>query len=107
MAQAADRILAKAPRWEPEAGRVDYTFWAFGSLAMYQMGDRYWSRWSRFLTSALLGAQRKQPGFNGSWDSCGPWGESGGRVYSTALASIALQTVYRYERLAGRSKKNR
>ena len=99
MAEAADRVLAKAPDWDPKAGKVDYTFWAFGSLAMYQMGERYWSRWSRHLTSALLGAQRKESGFNGSWDPCGPWGHSGGRVYSTALATFALQTAYRSRRL--------
>ena len=33
----------------------------------------------------------------GSWDPIGPWGPDGGRVYSTAVMTLALQIAHRYD----------
>ena len=33
---------------------------------------------------------------SGSWEPVGVWGADGGRVYSTALGVLMLQTPYRY-----------
>ncbi|MCK6461949.1 MAG: hypothetical protein L6Q95_18870, partial [Planctomycetes bacterium] len=53
-----------------------------------------WTRWRAALEAALLRSQHA-PGAGartGSWDPIDPWGEDGGRVYSTALMALALAT---------------
>ena len=32
---------------------------------------------------------------HGSWDPLGAWGTAGGRVYSTAISALALETEWR------------
>jgi hypothetical protein len=47
----------------------------------------------------VVGAQRRDGNFAGSWDPVGVWGEDGGRVYSTAMLALTVQAYYRYARL--------
>ena len=61
---------------------------------MWKMGGRNWSRWNKALKAAILKTQCRTSDEQGSWDPVGPWGYSGGRVYSTALMALCLQ-VYR------------
>jgi len=71
---------------------------------MYQMGGRYWDQWNKAMKDAVLKSQRQQPGsttYHGSWDPVGPWGWSGGRVYSTALGVLCLEVYFRYGRVLG------
>ena len=53
--------------------------------------------WRRHLAPQLVARQvhKGDPEHRGSWDPIGPWAETGGRVYTTALAVIALQAPYR------------
>jgi hypothetical protein len=37
----------------------------------------------------------------GSWDPIDPWGEDGGRVYSTAMLTMCCEVYYRYDRVFG------
>ena len=76
-------------------------YWYYGTYAMYQMGGRHWRDWSRALEPVLLESQRRDGDFAGSWDPVGPWGFSGGRVYSTALMALCLQVQHRYSRVLG------
>ncbi len=99
MQQAAETMLQKPPKWDEKAGTIDQYYWYFGSMAMYQMGGKYWKTWRRHLTNAVLKTQREDGSFAGSWDPVGVWGESGGRVYSTALMTMTMQVYYRYRRL--------
>jgi len=102
MKAAADVLKKKPPVWDEKAGTIDGYYWFFGSYAMYQMGGQYWADWSRKLREAVLKTQRAGGSFAGSWDPVGVWGESGGRVYSTALMTLALEASYRYARIKGR-----
>ena len=63
------------------------------------MLGRHWNAWSNALGKALLMHQRRDGNFAGSWDPVGVWGEYGGRVFTTALHTLSLQTYYRYTRL--------
>ncbi len=96
----ADLILTKLPAWDPKDGKFDFYFWYHASNALRQVGGRHWSKWSKALSKALVPAQRQDGNFLGSWDPTSPWGEDGGRVYSTALALLSLQAEYRYEDLS-------
>jgi len=100
--KGADVCLAVLPRHDENAGTVDFTYWHFGTLAMFQVGGDAWAAWQEPMKSALAGSQRKEEGHaRGSWDPKDPWAGEGGRVYSTALAVLCLETYYRYARVVG------
>ena len=100
MEKHAELMAKRPPAWEPKQG-CDMYYWYYGSYAMYQMGGRYWSQWSKAMKDAILPNQRQDGDFKGSWDPVGPWGWSGGRVYSTATMVLCLEVYYRYARILG------
>jgi hypothetical protein len=88
--------------------KIDYYYWYYASLAIYQMGGVYWKKWEKPMINALTGLQRtedKDSCVYGSWDPIGAWGLPGGRVYATAINALTLEVYYRYEFLGTSSKK--
>ncbi len=79
----------------------------YGTLAMFNQGGDGWDEWNDHLRAALLTAQDRSvdardrrrhsygsfPAFGRRW---GRWGRVGGRVYSTALGVLMLESYYRY-----------
>ena len=63
---------------------------------MYQLQGDYWKRWSEALQKTLLARQRASGALAGSWDPITRWDGYGGRVYSTALATLCLEAYYRF-----------
>jgi hypothetical protein len=63
------------------------------------MGGRYWRDWSKRAFPMYLQHQRTSPPeLTGSWDpDQGPSG--GGRLFSTCMATMALETPYRFSPL--------
>ncbi|MEO0481623.1 MAG: prenyltransferase/squalene oxidase repeat-containing protein [Planctomycetota bacterium] len=96
---SANLVAEHPPVWDQQNGTVDFIGWYFGTYAMFQLGGERWTNWNRAVSTALLQGQRDEPGFAGSWDPAGPWGPDGGRVMSTALATLTLQANYRFTRL--------
>mgnify|MGYP003693945521 CR=1 FL=1 len=95
---------ASLPRWSrPTAGRVDFYYWYYGTLAMFQVGGARWQRWNEAIKTAIVDHQRTDPGecAFGSWDPIDPWRLSGGRVYATALNCLCMEVYYRYPRVFG------
>jgi len=99
----------------PSAGRMQrdqssahsYYYWYYGTVAMFQIGGDGWDRWNANLRDAILPLQdRSALSRNtrrhryGSWApfgvGWGKWGRRGGRVYSTALCVLTLETYYRH-----------
>ena len=68
---------------------------------MYQMGGNYWKAWNVAMKEAVIENQQREGDEKGSWDPVGPWGYSGGRVYSTALMTLCIEVYYRYARVLG------
>ena len=99
MLASANRLVAKPPLWDQRAGTIDHYYWYYGTHAMYQMGGEYWKKWSQKMLPAVVDHQVRKGNGRGSWSPVGVWGESGGRVYSTALMLLTLETYYRYARL--------
>jgi hypothetical protein len=98
----ADLMLMHLPRADGEQPG-DLYYWMHGTEAMAQVGGRHWKAWRASLWRALLATQREEARetcVQGSWDPDGPWGWSGGRVYSTAMAVLALEGEFRTERVA-------
>jgi len=98
--KAADLVVAKLPAWTPEAGNIDLYAWYWGSLSMHRAGGAWWQRWNKAVNEALVIGQSKQGATRGSWDPIGVWGEAGGRVYATAIATLTLLTDDRLARAA-------
>ncbi len=103
-------ILAKPPVWNEKDGSTDLYYWYFGTLAMYQWGGEDCMAWADAAAQAVLANQRlenEHDNFYGSWDPVGPWGEEGGRIYSTALCTMILEVHFRHAELISNEQLNR
>ena len=90
--EAASYVLEELPN----ARDANVYYWYYGTLAMYQRQGKDWQRWNPAMQEALLGSQRFDGRYAGSWDPDAQWGAYGGRVYSTALGALCLEVYYRY-----------
>ncbi|HTY99951.1 MAG TPA: prenyltransferase/squalene oxidase repeat-containing protein, partial [Rhodocyclaceae bacterium] len=108
LVKQAEMLAAKPPKWVPQNGIHDPQepyYWYYGTLAMFQMGGRYWEAWNATLKPTLVNNQCKANGQaldgsaadkDGSWDADSGWGPTGGRVYHTAINALSLEVYYRY-----------
>jgi len=82
------------------AGNAEFYTLYNATLAMYQAGGDNWNRWNDAVRDAVVANQSKGPGCErGSWDPRGTFGgDQGGRIYSTALATLMLEVYYRFSR---------
>jgi hypothetical protein len=93
----------------PGEGEDNVYYWYYGTLAMFQLQGEHWKTWNKALQESLLGTQRNDGDFRGSWNPDRIWGAYGGRVYSTALSCLCLEVYYRflplYVEAAGRERR--
>ena len=103
-AQAA-MVLSHPPDWKTlsdwknptERGVFDSIyFWYYGTLGLFQVGDKAWEQWNEAMKKTLLVHQRRGGCLEGSWDPSDVWGLVGGRIYSTTLNILNLEIYYRY-----------
>ena len=85
----AEAYLLRQP---PGVGKDNYYGWYYTSLALHQLQDDAWQRWNAAMKSHLVA--RQMP--NGSWPTDDEWGGYGGRVYTTATATLCLEVYYRH-----------
>ena len=90
--EAADYMVEELPG----DGRTNLYYWYYGTLALFHLQDERWDRWNRALQRQLLRNQRSDETLAGSWDPNTVWGGCGGRVYTTAMATLCLEVYYRY-----------
>ena len=55
-----------------------------------------WSQWNKALQASLVETQSQEGALAGSWSPETRWGGYGGRVYSTATATLCLEVYYRF-----------
>lgn len=101
--EAASFVLQETPG----VGMANHYYWYYATLAMHQLQGDAWQRWNAALKQELLGAQQRGGEFAGSWAPDGVWGRQGGRVFSTALCAMCLESYYRYAPLASLRKELR
>lgn len=93
------------PEWKQY--KVDFYYWYYASLALFQYdGPKgpFWSKWNEPMKSAIVPHQKlaKHGCENGSWDpSEDRWGFEGGRVYAAAINCLTLEVYYRYAHVFG------
>ncbi len=90
--EAVTYLLENAPK----RSELNYYYWYYGTLAMYQFGGTAWERWNAALRDLLIAEQIKTGPDAGSWGPKDSWGPYGGRVYSTAFATLSLEVYYRF-----------
>jgi hypothetical protein len=91
--EAAQYMLRKPPARDD----LNYYYIYYGSLALMQMQGPNWERWNAHTSRLLLDMQEKQGVTAGSWSpEDNEWGNRGGRIYTTALATLTLEVYYRY-----------
>jgi hypothetical protein len=89
----ATRFLARQP---PDPRNADLYYWYYASLSMLHMQNPLWKDWNVLTREALIAMQESDGPAAGSWDTSLKWGERGGRVFTTALATLTLEVYYRY-----------
>ena len=95
--KGADLCCSVLPTFKE--GYADFYYWYFGTLACFENGGNHWRRWEPVFRETVL--KRQNPD-DGSWEPEDAWGFAGGRVYSTAILTLALLTPTRYPRGFGR-----
>jgi hypothetical protein len=77
----------------------DFYLWYNCTLAMFQAGGDPWKQWNDVIRNHLISLQlHGSDCVRGSWEPQSHWGESGGRIYTTALAVLTLEVYYRFAR---------
>jgi hypothetical protein len=99
--RGARLLAAQPPKWD--APNIDFYYWYYGTLALFQYGGPEWEQWKKAMERELLAHQCADPAKHdvGSWDPVDPWSSEGGRVYSTALNCLCMEVYYRYPRVFG------
>lgn len=87
--EASDFIIMQLP----SQTRPDLYYWYYGSLSLRQVGGPAWQTWTNSMKQVVPSLQLP----DGSWTADTKWGGYGGRVYSTAMAVLCLESFYRYQ----------
>lgn len=80
----------------PRKTTLNFYYWYYGTLAMHHHGGPQWETWNVTVRDLLVAEQRNSGPLAGSWDPRDIWGGYGGRMYSTAIATLSLEVYYRY-----------
>jgi hypothetical protein len=108
---SANFLLKFTPEWM--AGMTQdqnvawyHYYWYYGTLAMHQMGGKYWRAWNQKIKRMYTEKQRTSPDdLKGSWDP-DPTVLNGGRLFSTAMSILSLESYYRFSPLLGEKGKD-
>jgi len=101
--KGADLMKKKLPKWDVDAGTIDFYYWYYASLAMFQVGGDHWKAWNEAMKTAIIDHQRMEADRDerGSWDPIDCWSPEGGRIYATTLNCLCMEVYYRYGRVIG------
>jgi len=89
----ATRFLARDP---PDMRNADLYYWYYASLSMLHMQNPLWKDWNVLTRESLIRMQQTDGPSAGCWDTNMRWGERGGRIFTTAMATLTLEVYYRY-----------
>lgn len=91
-------IVGKLPFWDPNPTakkNCDVYGWYWGSQGLFAQAGEPWKRWWPALVEQAARAQANDGCKKGSIDPLDPWGLVAGRVYTTAMVALALETPVR------------
>lgn len=88
----------------PDRGESDIYYWYYGSLCMMQMQNNAWKNWNTQVRDTLIRMQHRVGNDAGYWEGM-RWGDRGGHVFTTAMATLTLEVYYRYMPLQQKTEK--
>lgn len=91
-----DEVCQYLLRRDPLKDEAAYYLWYYCSLSMMQMQNDAWRKWNPTIRDYLIASQVTGGERDGSWTPDSGYGFIGGRIYSTALATLTLEVYYRY-----------
>ncbi|MCA9087731.1 MAG: hypothetical protein KDA90_03745 [Planctomycetaceae bacterium] len=94
---ATDEAVNYLLQNKPSRRQLNYYYWYYGTLAMYQRGGAPWEEWNTAMRDLVVSEQERSGPNAGSWPPRDPWSGYGGRIYSTAVATLSLEVYYRYK----------
>jgi hypothetical protein len=80
----------------PTHDPANFYYMYYGSLALMQIQGDDWHAWNATTAPLLLSLQRRDGPLAGSFTIDSEWGSRGGRIYTTAMATLTLEVYYRY-----------
>ncbi len=89
-------MIVKGRKRRVQIGYLQHYFWWHASDALAIAKHPVRKTWYGALKKALIPKQKKSGHLAGSWDPVGTYGKVGGRVFSTALCTLALTSPIRY-----------
>ena len=81
--------------YTPRAGECNLYYAYYATLALHHYGGEHWEPWNSGLQEMLVRIQSREGCESGSWHFRDPYCDVGGRLLSTALAAMILETPYR------------
>lgn len=103
LAGGAGLLTLSPPNWgsNPKGeSNIDYYYWYYGTLAMFQMGENHWATWNEKMKDVLVKNQETEGCKSGSWPPKDRWStHGGGRIYATTLNVLSLEIYYRYDKV--------
>ncbi len=105
-------IVKDLPAYDEEHKAIDYYYWYYAALALFQYDAPNGAAWMAFNKSMKNALVPFQAGYStsggkvtcpdGSWNpAVDKWGSVGGRVYTTAINVLTLEVYYRYANVFG------
>lgn len=81
--------------WGPDAGSLYYSYYA--TQVMHHVGGEKWDRWNKKMRDDIVKRQSTEGHEKGSWPHQGAEHcEQGGRLMTTAFATMILEVYYRH-----------
>lgn len=80
----------------PDRGRSNFYYWYYGTQVMHHVGGAAWREWNHSVRDVLVDSQETSGHQAGSWEPQGQHDVTGGRLYTTALATCTLEVYYRH-----------
>ena len=81
-------------REQPDPQHADLYYWYYASLSMLNMQNPKWKDWNVRTRESLIQMQRKDGPSAGCWDTNVRWAERGGRIFTTAIATLTLEVYF-------------
>ena len=81
--------MAKLVKRAPSAKSNNPDLLLYGSMALFQIGGKDWSRWDKAMRKVVVEAQRED----------GSWGTREAAVLETARMALTLGVYHRYRRV--------
>ena len=93
-----DEGMEQIARWgyTIQEGKVNLYYVYFATLALHHYGGEHWDEWNTGIRELLIQSQSQQGHERGSWYFQDPYCDSGGRLLNTVLATMILETPYRF-----------